>query len=188
MRALGILCASFVMVACEQRTQAPATPAPASAAVSTPTPELQPAVTIDPRLAKLVETPDPDLESKLTDAEVRAALRDATRPEPTIAAPERPMNVGASEWARMEKVRAGKVKQWREFLSNTRIAIGPDNLYHQQGCQSLYATRVENGRAVQSYIGKDTVLATAEQSNMRAHADCAPPSHRVPSGFWDTEG
>jgi hypothetical protein len=187
MRALTICFALCVLVSCE-RSAPKQSPAPATNTIGATTTEAPPTVSLDPRLSKLAETPDPDLESKMTDAEIRAALRGAAYTPEAIAAPTRPATVGPSEWSRMEKVRAAKVKQWQEFLTNTRIAIGPDNLYHQQGCQVLFTMRVENGRPVQTYIGRNTVLATAAQSNLRPHTDCAPPSHAVPPGFWDTEG
>ena len=134
-------------------------------------------VEASPAVKALVASEDPDLNKKLTEAEVRAALAAAQRdaPAPPPAAPS--LNVPSSgEWEKLTQEQKRR-DDAHKLLLRTTVYGAIDSQYHNRGCERLFRLVVdEGGLARPQYVGFQLTLGSAVERGLTRHSGCGAPS------------
>ena len=171
MRCLLTAVAIAILAGCSKPAPAPARPA-----TTTTAPEKT--VTISPEVQALLK-PDPDLDRKISPGEVKATLAAAQgQNPPATAAPLAPPGE-KSDWKKAEESADAKRAAYEARLRATTVYLGSDGMYHTSNCPSLYVRQYDTNGFLQrvDFIGQASNLLHARDAQLRAHAQCGPPSY-----------
>jgi hypothetical protein len=150
--------------------------------------------TISPAVDALLR-PDPDVDGKLTEAEIRATLAAARATTPRQAPSDSvaPSSAEGGQWAKMEADQKARLARDQRYLEQTVVYAGPDGLYHRRGCRKLmegggdpatpgYVLYKGEYVPVQPrFVGRAITLQDALDSHLQADPACSPPSYNLPS-------
>jgi len=135
-------------------------------------------VAISPQVQALLK-PDPDIDRKLSPEEVRAMLAAAqTQPLPKgVASP--PALADKSDWKKSEDAADAKRAAWEARLRATTVYLGPDGMYHNGNCSSLFVRQYNrNGFLMRlDFVGQASTLLSARDAHLNAHGQCGAPSY-----------
>jgi hypothetical protein len=181
---LVVMLSTVVLLAACAVEERPQQSSAAAAVTQTTTTAEPPAreVKPSPEVLALLK-PDPDLDVKMTEEQVRTALAAAANTDVLEKPLPAPNVTGAAgdEWRRLEDKQSERNRDYRRRLESTTVYMGPDRAYHASGCPLLTINEeviLSNGvRTIRSrFIGTATTLAGVQAQRVSPHNACSPPA------------